>query len=112
MVKVSSSRKEILVSSIHPQNALENVNLCSSLLGQKFFVRFLEELKKNKKTLSKLTDLLVSLSCHVSIDYQRFEKSDKAVSKSRSECKNSNKQNNSKTSFVVGVLIIAVKNGM
>ena len=56
------------------------------------------------------SDLPTALSCHVSIYYQRFEKSDKAVS--RSECKNSNKQNNSKTSFAVGVLIIAVKNGM
>ena len=45
-LKVSWSRKEILVSSILPQNELENVDFCSSLLGQKFFVRFLGKLKK------------------------------------------------------------------
>jgi hypothetical protein len=38
--------KEILVSLILPKNELENVNLCPSLLGQKFFVCFLGELKK------------------------------------------------------------------
>ena len=31
-----------------PKNELENVNFCLSLLGQKFFVRFLGELKKPK----------------------------------------------------------------
>ena len=31
-----------------PKNELENVNFCPSLLGQKFFVRFLGELKKTK----------------------------------------------------------------
>ena len=34
------------MSSILPKNKLENVNFCPSLLGQKFFVRFLGELKK------------------------------------------------------------------
>jgi hypothetical protein len=34
------------MSSILPKNELENFNFCPSLLGQKFFVRFLEELKK------------------------------------------------------------------
>jgi hypothetical protein len=34
--------------SIHPKNELENVNFHPSLLGQKFFVHFLGELKKNK----------------------------------------------------------------
>jgi hypothetical protein len=48
--------KCFLVSSILPKNELENLNLCPSLLGQKFFVRFLEELK-NKNVLSRLTDL-------------------------------------------------------
>ena len=31
------------------KNELENHNFCPSLLGQKFFVRFLEELKKPKR---------------------------------------------------------------
>ena len=48
--------KCFLVSSILPKNELENLNLCPSLLGQKFFVRFLEELK-NQNVLSRLTDL-------------------------------------------------------
>ena len=52
VLKVSYSRKKILVSSIFSKNELENVNFCPSLLGQKFFVRFLGE-----KVLSKLTDL-------------------------------------------------------
>ena len=30
------------------KNELENLNFCPSLLGQKFFVRFLEELKTQK----------------------------------------------------------------
>ena len=47
-VKVSLSRNEILLFSILPKNELENVNFCPSLLGQKFFVRFLGELKKTK----------------------------------------------------------------
>ena len=34
------------MSSILPKNELENSNFCPSLLGQKFFVRFLGELKK------------------------------------------------------------------
>ena len=34
-----------MVSSILPKNELENSNFCPSLLGQRFFVRFLEELK-------------------------------------------------------------------
>jgi hypothetical protein len=40
----------LLMSSILPKNELENVNFCPSLLGQKFFVRFLGELKKPKST--------------------------------------------------------------
>ena len=40
--------KEILVPSILPKNELEIFNFCPSLLEQKFFVRFLEELKKTK----------------------------------------------------------------
>jgi hypothetical protein len=36
------------MSSILPKNELENPNFCSSLLGQRFFVCFLEELKKTK----------------------------------------------------------------
>ena len=56
VLKVSYSRKEILVSSILSKNELENVNFCPSLLRQKFFVRFLGELK-NQTTLSILTDL-------------------------------------------------------
>ena len=36
------------MSSILPKNERKNVNFCPSLLGQKFFVRFLEELKKTK----------------------------------------------------------------
>ena len=38
------------------KNKLENFIFCPSLLGQKYFVRNLEELKK-PKVLSKLTDL-------------------------------------------------------
>ena len=41
--KVSS-----LASSILPKNEFENLNFCPSLLGQKFFVCFLEELKEPK----------------------------------------------------------------
>ena len=48
VLKVGQSRKEILASSIIPKNELENFNCYPSLLGQKFFVRFLEELKKLK----------------------------------------------------------------
>ena len=36
------------MSSILPKNELESVNFCPSLLGQKFFLRFLGELKKPK----------------------------------------------------------------
>ena len=36
------------MSSILPKNELENVNFCPNLLGQKFFVPFLGELKKPK----------------------------------------------------------------
>ena len=39
---------------------LENVNFCPSLLGKKFFVRFLGELKTKQKDLSKLTDTTLS----------------------------------------------------
>ena len=44
--KVQLISKDILVPSILPKNELENFNFCPSLLGQKFFVRFLEKLKK------------------------------------------------------------------
>ena len=37
-----------MVSPILPKNELENSNFCPSLLGQKFFVCFLGELKKTK----------------------------------------------------------------
>ena len=40
--------KEILVASVLSKNELEFVKFCPSLLGQKFFVRFLGELKKPK----------------------------------------------------------------
>ena len=36
------------MSSILPKNELKDVNFCPSLLGQKFFVRFLGDLKKPK----------------------------------------------------------------
>ena len=36
------------MSSVLPKNEIEHSNLCPSLLGQKFFVRFLVELKKTK----------------------------------------------------------------
>ena len=55
------------MSSILPKNELENVNFCPSLLGKKFFVRFLGELKK-QKALLKLTDLNrlpIEDSCHL-----------------------------------------------
>ena len=48
LLKVSQSRFDILMSSILPKNELKNVNFCPSLLGQKFFVGFLGELKKPK----------------------------------------------------------------
>ena len=44
----SPQGKVFLVSSILPKNELKNSNFCPSLLGQKFFVRFLEELKNPK----------------------------------------------------------------
>ena len=37
--------KGLIVSSILPKNELENSNFCPSLMGQKFFVRFLEEFR-------------------------------------------------------------------
>ena len=36
-----------------PKNELENFNFCPSLLGQNFFVRFLEELKKPNRPFEK-----------------------------------------------------------
>ena len=42
------------------KNELENSNFCPSLLGQKFFVCFLEELEE-QNVLSKFTDLYVVL---------------------------------------------------
>ena len=45
------------MSAILPKNELENVKFYPSLLGKKFFVPFLGELKKKQKALSKLTDL-------------------------------------------------------
>ena len=56
-LQVSSSRKEILISSNLPKTELKNVNFCPSLTAQKFFVRFLGALRE--KALSKLTDLLL-----------------------------------------------------
>ena len=50
VLKVSYSGKEILVSSILPKNKLENVNFCPCLLGQKFIVSLLGELKKLKSS--------------------------------------------------------------
>ena len=55
------------MSSILPRNELENVNFCHGLLGQKFFVRFLGELKKPKSPFEinwPLQFLLNTLSCH------------------------------------------------
>ena len=46
LLKVSESRKEILVSSILPKNELENSNFWPYLLEQKLFIRFLKELKE------------------------------------------------------------------
>ena len=42
--------KEILVSSILPNNEKENFSFCPSLLGQIFFILFLEGLKKQKSS--------------------------------------------------------------
>ena len=56
-VKVSLSRKEILLSSILPKNKLEIVHFCPSLLGQEFFACFFGRIEKNQKALLKLTDL-------------------------------------------------------
>ena len=47
-LKVRWNRNVFLGSSILPKNELENFNFCPGLLGQKFFVRFLEELKTQK----------------------------------------------------------------
>ena len=49
--------------SILPKNELETSNFCPGLLGQKFFVRFLEELKK-KNVLSKLPNLYLLKDGH------------------------------------------------
>ena len=56
LLKVSKFRNVSLVSSILPKDELEKFNFCPSLLGQKYFVRFLEEFK-TPKVLFKLTDL-------------------------------------------------------
>ena len=48
ILKVSWFQNVFLVSSVLQKNKLENSNFCPSLLGQKFFVRFLEELKNPK----------------------------------------------------------------
>ena len=48
-IKVSLFRNVFLVSPILPKNEHENSNFCPSLLGQKLFVRFLGELKKQKR---------------------------------------------------------------
>ena len=47
-LKVRWNRNVFLGSSILPKNELENFNFCPSLLGQTFFIRFLEELKTQK----------------------------------------------------------------
>ena len=49
-IELHKGQLKFLVSSILPKNDLENENFCPSLLGQKFFVRFLEELKKTKSS--------------------------------------------------------------
>ena len=49
------------MSSNLPKNELENTNFCPSLLGQKFFVRFLGELKKTKKPLGIDSPLIISV---------------------------------------------------
>ena len=46
------------MSSILLKNELENSNFSSSLLGQKFFVRFLEELNTQKRPLEEATKVL------------------------------------------------------
>ena len=40
-----------------PKNKLDFLNFCLSLLGQRFFIHFLEELN-NQRAVSKLTDLI------------------------------------------------------
>ena len=50
------------MSSILPKNELENSNFCPSLLGQKFFVRFLEELKNPERHFEINRSLLLTLS--------------------------------------------------
>ena len=47
LTKVNLERK-FLCLQFFQKNKLENSKFCPSLLGQKFFVRFLEELKKTK----------------------------------------------------------------
>ena len=62
VLKVGQSRKEILASSIIPKNELENFYCYPSLLGQKFFIIFLEELKKLKSPFEINWPLYYSLS--------------------------------------------------
>ena len=44
------SKRNFSALSSPKKNELENVNFCPSLLEQKFFVRFLGELKKTKSS--------------------------------------------------------------
>ena len=46
------SKGNFLCPQFSQKNELENVNFCLSLLGQKFFVHFLGELKKPKSPFS------------------------------------------------------------
>ena len=53
-----------MVSSILPKNELKNSNFCPSPLGQKFFFRFLEELKKTKCPFEINWPLITLIFCH------------------------------------------------
>ena len=57
------SRKEILKSPILSKIELENVDFCSSLLGQKFFVHILGELKKTKSPFEINSPLVHMFTC-------------------------------------------------
>ena len=68
-IKVSLFRNVFLVSPILPKNEHENSNFCPSLLGQKFFVHFLGELKK-PKCLFEINWPLAKVCCTCWSDYE------------------------------------------
>jgi hypothetical protein len=78
-----------LVSSILPKNELENSIFCPSLLRQKFFVRFLEELKIPKSPFEINWPLMVlhflEILDHLPRTYTSFSRSLEHFSHSKLE---------------------------